>query len=78
MTTTAITSSTSDYGVKRTHKRSRFFSQNIYNVEVNGEDGEYLKFEIMADTAAEATATAEQLAFDSMVDISYINIMLMD
>lgn len=53
------------------------FSQSIYQVEVNGEDGEIMSFEIMADSCAEATATAESLAYDAMVNISYINVMVM-
>lgn len=53
------------------------FSQSIYQVEVNGEDGEIMSFEIMADSCAEATATAESLASDAMVNISYINVMVM-
>lgn len=77
MTTTAITSTENYFGFKKSHRRNHIFSQNIYNVEVCGEDGEYLTYEIMADTAAEATATAEQLAYDSMVDISYINVTVM-
>lgn len=54
------------------------FSQNIYQVEVNGEDGEVLTYEIMADSCAEATATAESLANDSMINISYISVFVMD
>lgn len=59
-------------------RRSYLFSQSIYQVEVNGEDGEVLTYEIMADSCAEATATAESLASDSMVNISYISVMVMD
>ncbi|MEJ8769748.1 hypothetical protein [Prevotella sp. HCN-7019] len=59
-------------------RRSYLFSQNIYQVEVNGEEGECLTYEIMADSCAEATATAESLASDSMVNISYISVMPMD
>lgn len=79
MTATTLTSNASTcQGFKKGRKRSSLFSQNIYQVEVNGEDGDYLQFEIMADTCAEATATAEQLAADSLVNISYINITIMD
>ena len=78
MTTTTFTSQeTNHFDIRRSHRNSHLFSQNIYQVEVNGEDGEYLTYEIMADTAAEATATAEQLAMESMVDISWINVMVM-
>ena len=68
---------TSSNESKRT-RRSFLFSQNIYQVEVNGEDGECLTYEIMADSCAEATATAENLASDSMVNITYISVMPMD
>ncbi len=68
---------TSSKESKRT-RRSYLFSQSIYQVEVNGEDGECLTYEIMADSCAEATATAEGLASDSMVNISYITVMVMD
>lgn len=77
MTTTSLTSTTSGYAQRKRNKKSYLFSQNIYEIEVTGEDGEVLNYEIMADSAAEATATAEQLAYDSMVDISYINVIVM-
>lgn len=76
MTTTSLTTTT-DFGFRKNRNRSKFFSRNIYQVEVYGEEGECLSYEIMADTAAEATATAEQLANDDMVDINYINVIVM-
>ncbi|KXB86060.1 hypothetical protein HMPREF3034_00008 [Prevotella sp. DNF00663] len=77
MTTTTIFSDATIKGFQKGHRKSSMFSQNVYQVEVNGEDGDYLTFEIMADSCAEATATAEQLAMDSMVDIMYINVTIM-
>ena len=41
---------------------------------VNGEDGDVLDYEIEADSYAEASAKAEMLAADAMVDISFIEI----
>lgn len=76
MTATTFTSQELINGIKKGRKNS-MFSQNIYQVEVNGEDGDYLTFDIMADSCAEATATAEQLAMESMVDISFINVTIM-
>lgn len=64
-------------GSIRKNRKSYMFSQSIYQAEVNGEDGEIMSFEIMADSCAEATATAESLASDAMVNISYINVMVM-
>lgn len=73
MTTTAFTHTATDTRMRRTN---RIFSQNIYQVEVNGEDGCFLEFEIMADTASEATAEAEQLASDMIQDILFIQVTL--
>ena len=65
-------------GTSKRNRKSYMFSQNIYQVEVNGEDGEVLTYEIMADSCTEATATAESLANDSMINISYISVFVMD
>ena len=51
-------------------------ASNLYQVIINGEDGEYLEYEIEADSYAEASAKAEMLAADAMVDISYIEAYL--
>lgn len=51
-------------------------SSNLYQVVINGEDGEYLEYEIEADSHSEASAKAEALAADSFVDISYIEVYL--
>ena len=61
----------------RTQSRNRknyMFSQNIYEVTVNGEDGDYFNCEIMADTNTAACAAAEDLARDVIMDITYIEI----
>lgn len=51
-------------------------SSNLYQVVINGEDGEYIEYEIEADSHSEASAKAEALAADSFVDISYIEVYL--
>ena len=48
--------------------------KNIYQVVVNGEDGEYTEFEIEAKNENEAQAIAERLAAESMVNIMYIEV----
>lgn len=62
----------------RLNKRGRRveLSNNLYQVVINGEDGEYLEYEIEADSYAEASAKAEMLAADAMVDITYIEAYL--
>ncbi|MBR4699892.1 MAG: hypothetical protein IKP16_08095 [Prevotella sp.] len=54
--------------------KSRFFSQCIYEVTVNGEDGEFFNCEVMADTSAGACAVAEDLARDVLMNITYIEV----
>ena len=51
-------------------------SSNLYQVVINGEDGEYVEYEIEADSHSEASAKAEALAADSFIDISYIEVYL--
>lgn len=51
-------------------------SSNLYQVVINGEDGEYMEYEIEADSHSEASAKAEALAADSFIDISYIEVYL--
>ena len=51
-------------------------SSNLYQVVINGEDGEYMEYEIEAESHSEASAKAEALAADSFVDISYIEVYL--
>ncbi len=54
-------------------RRRNRLMQNIYEVNVYGEDGEYAQFDIMADSNSEAAAEAELLAVD-IPNISYITI----
>ena len=60
-----------------THSRlygKRYFPGNISNVVVNWEDGEYYEYEVEADTFAEATKQAEDMALDLMADITFIEV----
>lgn len=50
------------------------FAGNLYKAVVNTEDGEYYEYEIEADTFAEATAQAEEMANSLMADITYIEV----
>jgi hypothetical protein len=43
-------------------------------VVVNCEDGEYYEYEVEADTFAEATKQAEDMALDLMADITFIEV----
>ena len=45
-----------------------------YNVVINCEDGEFYEYEVEADTFAEATEIAENMALDLMADITYIEV----
>ena len=65
-----------DYTMGFNRKRRVSFPHDIYQVVVNGEDGEYAEYEVEADSYAEATAMAENLAADSMINISYIEVYL--
>ena len=58
---------------KRSTKQVEY-SYNLYRAVINGEDGECLDYEIEADSYAEASAKAEMLAADAMVDITFIEI----
>lgn len=77
MTHTAVHSEFVSMGFNR--KRRVSFPHDIYQVVVNGEEGEegeYAEYEVEADSYAEATAMAENLAADSMINISYIEVYL--
>ena len=52
----------------------RRYPGNFYTVYVNTEDGEVYDYEIEADTFAEATQQAEELANSLMTDITYIEV----
>lgn len=74
MTHTAVHSEFVSMGFNR--KRRAAFPHNIFQVVVNGEDGECAEYEVEADSYAEATAIAENLASDSMINISVIEVYL--
>ena len=60
-----------------THSRlysKRYYAGNIYSVVINCEDGEYYEYEVEADTFAEATKQAEDMALDLMADITFIEV----
>ena len=66
----------SEYHFDKRSSRQVELSSNLYQVVINGEDGEYIEYEIEADSHSEASAKAEALAADSFVDISYIEVYL--
>lgn len=66
----------SEYHFGKRSSRQVELSSNLYQVVINGEDGEYLEYEIEAESHSEASAKAEALAADSFVDISYIEVYL--
>lgn len=70
------TSFNSEYHFGKRSSRQVELSSNLYQVVINGEDGEYIEYEIEADSHSEASAKAEALAADSFVDISYIEVYL--
>ena len=49
------------------------YSNNLYKVVINGEDGEYYEYEVEADSHSEASRQGEELA-RGMVDIQYIEV----
>ncbi len=57
-------------------KRRASFPHNIYQVVIDGEDGEYAEYEIEADSEEEASAIAQELAAENMIDIVYIQVYL--
>lgn len=66
----------SEYHFGKRSSRQVELSSNLYQVVINGEDGEYIEYEIEADSHSEASAKAEALAAESFVDISYIEVYL--
>lgn len=77
MVHTVLTSNIHSASNTHSRRRNHMFSQTIYEVTVNGEDGEYRTYEIMADDSASACSLAENLAISDMIDISYIEIKIM-
>jgi hypothetical protein len=61
-------------GIRNKSKKFRLLSQCVYEVTVNGEDGDYFNCEVMADTSAGACAVAEDLARDVLMNITYIEV----
>ena len=66
----------SEYHFGKRSSRQVELSSNLYQVVINGEDGEYIEYEIEADSHSEASAKAESLAAESFIDISYIEVYL--
>ena len=66
----------SEYHFGKRSSRQVELSSNLYQVVINGEDGEYIEYEIEADSHSEASAKAEALAADRFIDISYIEVYL--
>lgn len=66
----------SEYHFGKRSSRQVELSSNLYQVVINGDDGEYIEYEIEAESHSEASAKAEALAADSFVDISYIEVYL--
>lgn len=66
----------SEYHFNKRSSRQVELSSNLYQVVINGEDGEYIEYEIEAESHSEASAKAEALAADSFVDISYIEVYI--
>lgn len=66
----------SEYHFGKRSSRQVELSSNLYQVVIYGEDGEYIEYEIEADSHSEASAKAEALAADSFIDISYIEVYL--
>ena len=66
----------SEYHFGKRSSRQVELSSNLYQVVINGEDGEYIEYESEADSHSEASAKAEALAADSFIDISYIEVYL--
>ena len=70
MTTTVQTSEiNSQLGYRRNRRAS-----NMYNIVVNGEDGNYQEYEIEASSEAEAYAKADSIAQSNMIDVTYIEV----
>lgn len=74
MTTTTLFQKNTNEGMTKASRKSHLYNHNSYQVEVTGEDGEYLNFEIMADSFSEASAQAEWMAQEEMSDIQWINV----
>ena len=69
MTTTSQTSVISS-GLRFNGRRA----QSLYQVVINGEDGNYEEFEIEASSISEAEAKGSDLALEYMVDLTYVEV----
>lgn len=65
---------TSIFTHSRLYSQHQYIAGNLYQVVVNTEEGESYEYEVEADTFAEATQMAEDLANDLMTDITYIEV----
>ncbi len=70
MTTTIQTSEISTKFNSRRNRRST----SLYNVIVNGEDGNYQEYEIEASSDAEANAKANEIAQRCMIDVTFVEV----
>jgi hypothetical protein len=59
--------------ISRPYNRSRK-GQQLYKVVINAEDGNYQEFEIEASSLSEAEAKANEIAYQEMTDITYVEI----
>ena len=59
-------------------RHTKYYMGNLYQVVVNTEEGESYEYEVEADTFAKATEIAEGFANDLMLDITYIEVYIMD
>lgn len=59
--------------ISRPYNRSRR-EQQLYKVVINAEDGNYQEFEIEASSLSEAEAKANEIAYQEMTDITYVEI----
>lgn len=59
----------------RSHRR---INKDLFQVVVNGEEGEYYTYEIEAESHSEASAIAEELVSGNMINIQYIEVYKID
>lgn len=64
---------TSVYSHSRLYGK-RYYPGNLYTVYVNTEDGESHEYEIEAESFADATRQAEEMAYSLYIDITYIEV----
>ena len=71
MTHSVQTSTLFNHG--KIHSR-RYYPANFYQVVVNTEEGEFYEYEVEADSFAEATEKAEEMAHSLMENITFIEV----